>query len=133
MTMLIFVILDENKMDKLLKETDGNRRLANRIVQRVFTPQDKCFMIKGPTVRFVEIIFLLYRLCFISYLQSSVFIQAWESLGIEIKDCLLRYEGADSCAECKEKEKTEKIHGARYLMPFTRETPRIEVRKAVRL
>ena len=74
MTMLIFVILDENKMDKLLKETDGNRRLANRIVQRVFAPQDKCFMIKGPTVRFVEIIFLLYRLCFISYLQSSVFI-----------------------------------------------------------
>ena len=74
MTMLIFVILDENKMDKLLKETDGNRRLANRIVQRVFTPQDKCFMIKGPTVRFVEIIFLLYRICFISYLQSSVFI-----------------------------------------------------------
>lgn len=96
-----FPLTDENKMDKLLKETDGNRRLANRIVQRVFTPQDKCFMIKGPT--------------------------AWESLGIEIKDCLLRYEGADSCAECKEKEKTEKIHGARYLMPFTRETPRIEV------
>ena len=130
MTMLIFVILDENKMDKLLIETDGSRRLSNQIVQRVFAPQDKCFMIKGPTVSFVDIIFLLYRICF-SYLQPSVFIQAWECLGIEVKGCLLRYEGPDSCVVCKDKEKTEKIHGARYLMPFTREKPRIEVRNLV--
>ena len=50
-------------------------------------------------------------------------------MGIGIQGCLLTYEGPDSCQFCMGQEAQNKIqiHGAKYLMPFTRETPRIEV------
>ncbi|KAL9984405.1 hypothetical protein ACROYT_G006693 [Oculina patagonica] len=96
-----FPLTDERKMDHLLHETDGSRRMASQIVRQVFRQRgsEREKLITGAS--------------------------AWESLGIGIDGCLLTYKGPDFCDVCKGKQ-PKSVHGARYLMPFTPEVPRIE-------
>ena len=59
-------------------------------------------------------------------LLSFDWIQAWDSKGISVEECLLTYEGAKMCDRCTP-EKLWKYHGARYIIPFSLEFPHFEV------
>ena len=52
--------------------------------------------------------------------------QAWDSKGISVEECLLTCEGAKLCDLCKP-ENPWKYHGARYIIPFSLEFPHFEV------
>lgn len=97
-----FPLTEERKMDHLIHETDGGRRMANQIVRQVF---------RQPSCKQENLI---------------TGVKAWKSLGIGIDGCLLTYKGPDYCDDCKGNE-PRGIHSARYLIPFTPEKPRIEV------
>ena len=58
-------------------------------------------------------------------------LQAWCSMGIKVKGCLLMYEGAKSCEVCTGSQSTALLlhHGARYIIPFSKEFQHFEVRK----
>lgn len=49
-------------------------------------------------------------------------------MGLQVKDCLLVYEGAKFCLECQRSLTANLHHGARYTVPFSREFPQFEVR-----
>ena len=64
---LSMLSLDERKMDQLLHETDGSRRMANQIVHRVFRQQgckqDKCIAGASVSVLFLVIgVYLIIRI-----------------------------------------------------------------------
>jgi len=51
-------------------------------------------------------------------------------MGVKVKDCLLLYEGAERCEVCKASPQTTALplhHGARYVIPFSRDFPHFEV------
>lgn len=51
-------------------------------------------------------------------------------MGVKVNDCLLLYEGAKSCEVCKASPQTTASplhHGARYVIPFSRDFPHFEV------
>ncbi|PFX26324.1 Short transient receptor potential channel 4 [Stylophora pistillata] len=98
-----FPLTDEGKIDEVLHETDGNRKMCNQIIQRVFEPSSL-----GQTI-----------------VQNGTF--EWESLGIGIEGSLLTYEGSSSCYSCENRKISWAHHGARGLAPFTPEMPRFEV------
>lgn len=98
-----FPLTDEGKIDEVLHETDGNRKMCNQIIQRVFEPSSL-----GQTI-----------------VQNGTF--EWESLGIGIEGSLLTYEGSSSCYTCENRKISWAHHGARGLTPFTPEMPRFEV------
>ncbi|XP_078372504.1 uncharacterized protein LOC144656151 isoform X2 [Oculina patagonica] len=96
-----FPLTDERKMDHVLQETERNRQMANQIAHRTFTTHgfDDGAFPTGP--------------------------KAWQSQGIRIEGCLLICEGSECCSTCKDDPSDN--HGARYLFPFSPETPHFEV------
>lgn len=57
-------------------------------------------------------------------------LQAWHSMGVKVKDCLLLYEGVKSCEVCETSpQSTASLlhHGARYVIPFSKDFPHFEV------
>ncbi|XP_078372507.1 uncharacterized protein LOC144656151 isoform X5 [Oculina patagonica] len=96
-----FPLTDERKMDHVLQETERNRQMANQIAHRTFTTHafDDGAFPTGP--------------------------KAWQSKGIRIEECLLICEGSEYCSTCKDDPSDN--HGARYLFPFSPESPHFEV------
>jgi len=95
-----FPLTEEGKIDKVVAETEGNTQIANHIAQRAFKSQQDVLP-TGP--------------------------KAWQSMGLQVKDCLLVYEGAKFCLECQRSSTANLHHGARYTVPFSREFPQFEV------
>ena len=57
-------------------------------------------------------------------------LQAWQSIGLKVKDCLLMYEGTkhcESCSGCPQSSTARLHHGARYVVPFSKKFPQFEV------
>lgn len=97
-----FPLTEEEKMEKILVEMQGNRRITNQIAQRGFTTYPD--LPAGP--------------------------KAWQSMGLKVDDCLLVYEGPKPCTTCRANRQsplTPLYHGARYLVPFTKTLPKFEV------
>lgn len=94
---------EEAKMDQLFLEAEGNRRIASQTAQRAFLACQDIL----PTGQ-----------------------KAWHSMGVKVKDCLLLYEGAKSCEVCKASPQVTTSllhHGARYVIPFSKDFPHFEV------
>lgn len=93
-----FPFTDESKMDHVLQETERNRQMANQIAHATFTTHGGVIP-TGP--------------------------KAWQSQGIRVQGCLLTCEGSLFCSTCK--DDPAEYHGARYIFPFSPETPHFEV------
>lgn len=55
-------------------------------------------------------------------------------MGLKVKGCLLMYDGATSCEVCTGSPQSATSllhHGARYIIPFSKEFPHFEVRKRI--
>ncbi|XP_078356168.1 uncharacterized protein LOC144640972 isoform X2 [Oculina patagonica] len=96
-----FPLTDDRKIDQVIEETGSNRRMANRIAHQTFIAHasEQVMLPTGP--------------------------KAWQSQGVRIEDCLLVCEGGNFCSVCK--GESDECHGARYLVPFSRELPHFEV------
>ena len=66
------------------------------------------------------------KLSFWYDLLSFDWLQAWDSKGLSVEECLLTCEGAKMCNRCTP-ENLWKYHGARYVIPFSLEFPHFEV------
>ncbi|XP_022792235.1 short transient receptor potential channel 2-like [Stylophora pistillata] len=98
-----FPLAEGKKIDHLVQENEGSRKLTNQIVWQVFRPRGNKE----------------------EKLASGQ--SAWyDSPGISVDGCLLTYLGSDFCDTCKRGEPKE-IHSAKFKSPFTPETPRFEV------
>ncbi|CAH3122218.1 unnamed protein product [Pocillopora meandrina] len=98
-----FPLTEGKKIDHLVHENEGGRKLANQIVRQVFQP-------RGNKEK---------------KLASGH--RAWyDSPGIAVDGCLLTYVGPNSCNICKSGNR-KNIHSAKFKSPFTPETPRFEV------
>ncbi|XP_073258533.1 uncharacterized protein [Porites lutea] len=97
-----FPLTDERKMDHVFHETVRNRQMANQIAYRTFAAKgvDDGAFPAGP--------------------------KAWKSRGIRIQGCLLTYEGSQFCSTCRDNFSAP-IHGARYMFPFSPDSPHFEV------
>ncbi|PFX18291.1 Short transient receptor potential channel 4 [Stylophora pistillata] len=99
-----FPLSDQGKMEKVFQETRNLRPMTNQVAYSTFITDgyDKCVLPTGP--------------------------KAWKSEGIRIEHYILMYEGVNVCKTCKDHPTaSQKNHGARYLVPFTREFPKFEV------
>ncbi|CAH3122203.1 unnamed protein product [Pocillopora meandrina] len=98
-----FPLTEGKKIDHLVQENEGGRKLANQIVRQVFRP-------RGTKEE---------------KLASGH--RAWyDSPGIAVDGCLLTYMGPKFCKIC-ESGNHKDIHSAMFKSPFTPETPRFEV------
>ncbi|CAH3162458.1 unnamed protein product, partial [Pocillopora meandrina] len=98
-----FPLTEGKKIDHLVQENEGGRKLANQIVRQVFRPRGNKE----------------------EKLASGH--RAWyDSPGIAVDGCLLTYVGPDVCDICKSGNR-KNIHSAKFKSPFTPETPRFEV------
>ncbi|XP_066021550.1 uncharacterized protein [Pocillopora verrucosa] len=98
-----FPLTEGKKIDHLVQENEGGRKLANQIVRQVFRPRGNKE----------------------EKLASGH--RAWyDSPGIAVDGCLLTYMGPNSCNICKSGNR-KNIHSAKFKSPFTPETPRFEV------
>ncbi|KAL9984516.1 hypothetical protein ACROYT_G006819 [Oculina patagonica] len=98
-----FPLTEEGKMDQLFVEAEGNRQIANQLAQRAFLAHQDIL----PTGQ-----------------------KAWHSMGLKVKGCLLIYDGANSCKVCTSSpQSTTSLlhHGAKYIIPFSKEFPHFEV------
>ncbi|XP_066027980.1 uncharacterized protein [Pocillopora verrucosa] len=98
-----FPLTEGKKIDHLVQENEGGRKLANQMVRQVFRPRGNKE----------------------EKLASGH--RAWyDSPGIAVDGCLLTYMGPDSCKICKSGNR-KNIHSAKFKSPFAPETPRFEV------
>ncbi|XP_022789481.1 uncharacterized protein LOC111329137 isoform X1 [Stylophora pistillata] len=98
-----FPLTEEKKIDHLVQENEGSRKMINQIAQQVFRPRGN----KKEQLAFGE--------------------RAWyDSPGIAVDGCLLTYMGPDFCVICRE-GRPKHIHSAKFKSPFTPKTPRFEV------
>ncbi|CAH3162463.1 unnamed protein product [Pocillopora meandrina] len=98
-----FPLTEGKKIDHLVQENEGGRKLANQIVRQVFRPRGNKE----------------------EKLASGH--RAWyDSPGIAVDGCLLTYMGPNFCNICKSGNR-KNIHSAKFKSPFTPETPRFEV------
>ncbi|XP_022789480.1 uncharacterized protein LOC111329136 [Stylophora pistillata] len=99
-----FPLTEEKKIDQLVQENEGGRKITNQIVRQIFQP-------RGNNEK---------------KLASGQ--RAWYySPGIAIDGCLLTYLGPDFCYRCRNRGIRKKIHSAQFKYPFTIEMPRFEV------
>ncbi|XP_066021554.1 uncharacterized protein [Pocillopora verrucosa] len=98
-----FPLTEGKKMDHLVHENEGGRKLANQIVRQVFRLRGN----KEEKLAFGQ--------------------RAWyDSPGIAVDGCLLTYMGPKFCSIC-ESGNHKAYHSAMFKSPFTPETPRFEV------
>ncbi|XP_058950960.2 uncharacterized protein [Pocillopora verrucosa] len=98
-----FPLTEERKMDHLVRQNEGGRKMTNQIVREIFQTYGN----KAKKLAFGR--------------------RAWRnSPGIAVDGCLLTYLGPDFCKKCKD-GKPNNIHSAKFNSPFTEETPRFEV------
>ncbi|RMX45042.1 hypothetical protein pdam_00011498 [Pocillopora damicornis] len=98
-----FPLTEEKKVDHLVKQNEGGRKMTNQIVREIFRPRGN----KEEKLAFGQ--------------------GAWyDSPGIAVDGCLLTYMGPDFCKKCKDANPND-IHSAIFKSPFTPETPRFEV------
>ncbi|XP_066021565.1 uncharacterized protein [Pocillopora verrucosa] len=98
-----FPLTEGKKIDHLVHENEGSRKLANQIVHQVFRSRGN----KEEKFAFGQRVW-------------------YDSPGIAVNGCLLTYVGPKSCNICKS-GKPKNIHSAKFKSPFTPETPRFEV------
>lgn len=135
--------IEERKMDQLFLEAEGNRQIANQTAQRAFLARQDILLTGQKVASWFFIVManlIVQETCFgtcfycCALFFSFTSLQAWHSMGIKVKDCLLLYEGANSCEICKASpQSTTSLmhHGARYIIPFTKKFPHFEVWKNI--
>ncbi|PFX17927.1 Transient receptor potential-gamma protein [Stylophora pistillata] len=100
-----FLLTEEKKIDNLIQENEGNRKMTGQIARQVFQPLGN----KEEKLAFGQ--------------------GAWyDSQGIAVDGCLLTYLGPKFCHDCEESGFQDDAHSAKFKSPFTPETPRLEVR-----
>ncbi|XP_022805037.1 short transient receptor potential channel 4-like isoform X2 [Stylophora pistillata] len=99
-----FPLTEEKKIDHLIQENEGNRKMTSQIARQVFKPLGN----KEEKLAFGQ--------------------GAWyDSQGIAVDGCLLTYLGPKFCHDCNGSSIQVEEHSAKFNSPFTPETPRLEV------